>query len=83
MEDMHNVIATYKAHHRRRMDRIWKALKKASRPIYQLIDDVFPVVPEGDIFLAVSEIAVHLEVLINEGRAELVDQGPPALFRAL
>ncbi len=83
MDDMHSVIATYKAHHRRRMDQIWKALKKAPRPIYQLIDDVFPVVPEGDIFLAVSEIAVHLEVLINEGRAELVDQGPPALFRAL
>jgi glyoxylase-like metal-dependent hydrolase (beta-lactamase superfamily II) len=81
--DMHNVIATYKAHHRRRMDQIWKALKKAPRPIYQLIDDVFPVVPEGDIFLAVSEIAVHLEVLINERRAELVDQGPPAIFQAL
>jgi glyoxylase-like metal-dependent hydrolase (beta-lactamase superfamily II) len=83
MDDMHSIIATYKAHHRRRMDRIWKALKKASRPIYQLIDDVFPVVPEGDIFLAVSEIAVHLEVLINEGRAELVDQGPPAVFQSL
>jgi glyoxylase-like metal-dependent hydrolase (beta-lactamase superfamily II) len=81
--DMHNVIATYKAHHRRRMDQIWKALKKAPRPIYELIDDVFPVVPEGDIFLAVSEIAVHLEVLINERRAELVDQGPPAIFQAL
>jgi hypothetical protein len=48
-----------------------------------LIDDVFPMVPEGDIFLAVSEIAVHLEVLINEGRAQLVDQGPPAVFQAL
>jgi glyoxylase-like metal-dependent hydrolase (beta-lactamase superfamily II) len=83
MDDMHSIIATYKVHHRQRMDRIWKALKKASRPIYQLIDDVFPVVPEGDIFLAVSEIAVHLEVLINEGRAELVDQGPPAVFQSL
>ena len=83
MEDMHQIISTYKAHHRQRMDLIWKALKKSSRPIYQLIDDVFPVVPEGDIFLAVSEIAVHLEVLINEGRAELLKPGPPALFRAL
>jgi len=41
------------------------------------------VVPEGDTFLAVSEIAVHLEVLINEGRAELMDPGPPAVFQAL
>jgi hypothetical protein len=65
------------------MDLIWKGLKKAPRSIFRLIEDVFPVVPEGDIFLAVSEIAVHLEVLINEGRAELVDQGPPALFQAI
>ena len=83
MQDMHQIISTYKTHHRQRMDSIWKALKKESRPIYQLIDDVFPVVPEGDIFLAVSEIAVHLEVLINEGRAELLDSGPPAVFRAV
>ncbi len=83
MQDMHEIISIYKTHHRQRMDSIWKALKKESRPIYQLIDDVFPVVPEGDIFLAVSEIAVHLEVLIKEGRAELQEPGPPALFKAL
>jgi glyoxylase-like metal-dependent hydrolase (beta-lactamase superfamily II) len=83
MDDMHQIISTYRAHHRRRMDSIWKALKKSSRPIYQLIDDVFPVVPEGDIFLAVSEIAVHLEVLINEGLAELIEPGPPAVFKAM
>ena len=83
MDDMHQTINTYKTHHRQRMDAIWKALKKESRPIFQLIDDVFPVVPEGDIFLAVSEIAVHLEVLINEGRAELLEAGPPAVFRAV
>jgi len=83
MDDTHQIISNYKAHHRRRMDQVRQALKKESRPIYQLIDDVFPVVPEGDVFLAVSEIAVHLEVLINEGRAELLEPGPPALFRAL
>jgi len=48
-----------------------------------LIDNVFPFVPEDDLFLAVSEIVVHLEILINEGRAELADPGPPALYRAL
>jgi len=83
IDDIHSVIATYKSHHRQRMDLIWKALKRKSRPLYQLIDDVFPVVPEGDTFLAISEIAVHLEMLINENRAELIDEGPPALYRAL
>ena len=62
---------------------MWNTLKKKSRPIYHLIDNVFSFVPEDDVFLAVSEIFVHLEILINEGRAELADLGPPALYRAL
>jgi len=62
---------------------VWKALKKQSRSLYNLIDDVFPFVSTNDVFLAISEIFVHLEILINEGRAELSDPGPPALFRAL
>jgi len=53
------------------------------RPLYHLIDDVFPFVPENDVFLAVSEIFVHLEILINEGRAALGEPGPPAVYRAL
>jgi hypothetical protein len=30
-----------------------------------------------------AEIIVHLEMLIEKHRAELVEQGPPAIFRAL
>ena len=83
VKDLQGIISSYKAHHRERMDLVWKALKKQSRPIYHLIDDIFPFVPENDAFLAVSEIFVHLEILINEGRAALADPGPPALYRAL
>lgn len=83
IEDLPGIISAYRVHHRDRMDLVWKALKKKSRPLYQLIDDVFPFVPENDVFLAISEIFVHLEILINEGRAELADPGPPALYRAL
>jgi glyoxylase-like metal-dependent hydrolase (beta-lactamase superfamily II) len=83
IEDLKNLISTYKAHHRERMGLVWNALNKEKRPIYDIVDDVFPEVPEGEIFLAVSEIFVHLEILIREGRAELVDPGPPALYRAL
>jgi len=81
--DLLGIISTYREHHRDRMDLVWNALKKQSRPIYHLIDDVFPFVPENDVFLAVSEIFVHLEILINEGRAALIDPGPPALYQAL
>jgi glyoxylase-like metal-dependent hydrolase (beta-lactamase superfamily II) len=83
IEDLPGIISSYRVHHRERMDLVWKALKKQSRPIYDLIDDVFPFVPENDMFLAVSEIFVHLEILINEDRAVLDDPGPPSLYRAL
>ncbi|MBN1636901.1 MAG: MBL fold metallo-hydrolase [Deltaproteobacteria bacterium] len=83
IEDVADVIRTYSVHHRQRMELVWQALNNKSRPLFHLIGDVFENVPEGDAFLAVSEIYVHLEMLINEGRAELADPGPPALYRAL
>jgi glyoxylase-like metal-dependent hydrolase (beta-lactamase superfamily II) len=82
-EDLPGIISTYRAHHRERMEMVWRALNKKARPLYQMIDDVFPFVPEGDAFLAISEILVHLEMLIDDGRAELVDPGPPAIYRPL
>jgi glyoxylase-like metal-dependent hydrolase (beta-lactamase superfamily II) len=81
--DLPSLISTYKRHHRERMDLIWNALHKEARPLYEIIGDVFSQVPDGDMFLAISEILVHLEILIEEERAELLDPGPPALYRSL
>jgi glyoxylase-like metal-dependent hydrolase (beta-lactamase superfamily II) len=83
VEDLPELIESYGGHHRERMERIWTALKKRSRPLYHIVDEVFDFVPEYDGFLAISEIMVHLELLIEEGRAELVDPGPPAYYRAI
>ena len=83
IEDLLGIVSSYRVHHRDRADIVWNALKKQSRFIYDLIDDVFPFVPENDVFLAVSEIFVHLEMLVSDGRVALADPGPPALYRAL
>jgi glyoxylase-like metal-dependent hydrolase (beta-lactamase superfamily II) len=83
IEALRSVISSYKEHHRERMKLIWNALNKQARPLYDIIEDVFLQVPEGDIFLAISEILVHLEILIDEGRAELIDPGPPAIYHSL
>jgi glyoxylase-like metal-dependent hydrolase (beta-lactamase superfamily II) len=83
IEDLQGITATYREHHQQRMDQVWEALKRKPRPLYHLIDDVFDHVPEYDVFLAISEILVHLEILINEGRAKLLDPGPPAFYGAL
>ncbi len=81
--DLQGLIESYRVHHRERMERIWAALKKQSRPLYHIVDEVFDFVPEYDGFLAISEIMVHLELLIEEGRVELADPGPPAFYRAV
>jgi glyoxylase-like metal-dependent hydrolase (beta-lactamase superfamily II) len=83
VEDLPELVDSYRGHHLERMDRIWAALNKESRPLYHIVDEVFDFVPEYDGFLAISEIMVHLEMLIEEGRAELADPGPPAYYRAL
>ncbi|MEW6443832.1 MAG: MBL fold metallo-hydrolase [bacterium] len=83
IHDLAGIVASYREHHDERKELVWRSIRKQSRPVYGLIEDVFPAVPEDDVFLAVSEILVHLELLIEEGRVELSDQGPPALFRTL
>lgn len=84
IEDLPAIIAAYHAHHRKRLERIWHTLRRGGpRAIYQLMGDIFPRVPEGDVMLAVSETAVHMEMLVKVGRAELIDPGPPELYRAL
>jgi glyoxylase-like metal-dependent hydrolase (beta-lactamase superfamily II) len=83
IEDLAGLIPTYKRHHGERMDLVWKALHGRPRTLYDLVGDIFVQVPDGDMFLAISEILVHLEILLEEGKAELLDLGPPALYRCL
>ena len=83
IDDLQHIIATYQNHHQKRMDVIWRALKKKPRSLYDLIGDVFKYLPENEIFLAVSDILGHIEILITEGKAELIDPGPPGLYRSL
>jgi glyoxylase-like metal-dependent hydrolase (beta-lactamase superfamily II) len=82
VRDLGEIIHTYTTHHKERMDLIWKALRERPSPVYNLINEVFPYIPEDHIFLGISEIISHLEVLIRDGRARIVDEGPPSIFSA-
>ena len=83
IDDLKGLIANYRHHHERRKKQICEALAGGHRHIYGLTRELFPDLPEHEIFLAVSEIFSHLEVLVNEGRVERAQEGPPALFRAV
>jgi glyoxylase-like metal-dependent hydrolase (beta-lactamase superfamily II) len=83
IDDLKGLTANYRGHHEKRKKQICEALAQGSRNIYGLTLELFPDIPEFEFFLAISEVFSHLEVLVNEGRAELDQQGPPALFRAV
>jgi glyoxylase-like metal-dependent hydrolase (beta-lactamase superfamily II) len=80
IDDLYSLIARYREHHERRKVQILQALAGGSRDIYGLTLELFPDIPDHEISLAVSEVFSHLEVLMNEGRAAVAEQGPPALF---
>jgi glyoxylase-like metal-dependent hydrolase (beta-lactamase superfamily II) len=83
IDDLEKIISGYRKHHQQRKDNIYRAIKNNPRAVYHLVEEIFPPIPESEIFLAVSEIYVHLEILMNEEKAECADPGPPALYRAL
>jgi len=83
LDDLPGLLASYRQHHAQRTQDIWHALENRPRVVFDLIPEVFPLLKPDEEWLAVSEILVHLEILIDEGRAELCDSGPPAMFQAL
>ncbi len=83
IEDMHPVIKHYRQNFSERMEYVWNAVKEKEMPVYHLIRDVFPNVEAGYLFIAISEIVSHLEVLVDLGRAEIINEGPPVIYRAI
>lgn len=81
--DVPGLITRYRGHHQSRKEQILNHIKNIDRPVYSLAAELFPGIPESEIFLAVSEVYSHLEVLIHEGKARMSEPGPPALFRAV
>ncbi|HON37637.1 Hydroxyacylglutathione hydrolase [anaerobic digester metagenome] len=82
IDDVPGLLSRYREHHESRKRQILHHILDIDQPISHLVEDLFPDIPESEIFLAVSEIYAHLEVLISEGRARMSTEGPPALFRA-
>jgi hypothetical protein len=74
-------IPDNREHHRERMDLVWNALKKKSRPLYDLIDDVFAYVPEGHLFLAMLKFLFILRYSSMRVERSLSTLAPPHCIR--
>lgn len=80
--DAQALIASYRAHHDRRTERIAGMLGRHGQSAFQLAKEMYPNIGLGDQFLAVGEILAHLDILLQQGRAETVSEGDVVLFRA-
>ncbi len=74
IEHPHELIEDLRAHHRRRVDELAGLLTPQGRSAWQLAGQLFPNLEGFDNFLAVSEVVAHLDLLVLDGRAELVDR---------
>jgi glyoxylase-like metal-dependent hydrolase (beta-lactamase superfamily II) len=75
-----SLVRGYREHHERRMEVLARALGPSPRSLYELALDLFPSVDDHQLSLAVSEVVVHLEILIDRGAAFMKDPGPPELY---
>jgi glyoxylase-like metal-dependent hydrolase (beta-lactamase superfamily II) len=55
--------------------------KRSPRTIYEVVEALFPELPSGQLFLAVSEVWSHCEVLLDDGLLEEERRLPHRLFR--
>jgi glyoxylase-like metal-dependent hydrolase (beta-lactamase superfamily II) len=69
-EEIHDVKALIQKifiHHKERMDRILFSLSKKEKTPFQIAMDLFPGVPPFEVFLGISEVVGHLEILKEKG----------------
>jgi glyoxylase-like metal-dependent hydrolase (beta-lactamase superfamily II) len=83
IDDMQPVIAMYRRLYAERMEQVFNAVRKNEAPVYNLVREVFPSVEKADVFIALSEIFSHLEVLESENKIEVKGKGLPIIYRAL
>lgn len=69
IQDHKAVAATYLAKHQRRLTMLRDRLG-AGRTAWELTREIYPRVQGFDLFLALSEVLAHLDVLVVEGRAQ-------------
>jgi glyoxylase-like metal-dependent hydrolase (beta-lactamase superfamily II) len=68
----HELIEEMRAHHRRRTEDLAGLLDDQGKSGWQLANELFPALEGFDNFLAVSEVVAHIDLLVDQGRAEPV-----------
>lgn len=81
IEQPHSLIEEMRAHHRSRAERLASMLDREGKSGWQLALELFPSLQGFDNFLAVSEVVAHVDLLVDQGRAEPFERGGITYFR--
>jgi glyoxylase-like metal-dependent hydrolase (beta-lactamase superfamily II) len=67
VHDAKGLIQKIFIHHKERMNRILFSLSKGEKTPFEIALDLFPNVPPFEVFLGISEVVGHLEILRERG----------------
>ena len=81
IDDHRALVAQRLAFHRQRADRILKALDDGELTLYAITQPLFPDLRGLDMFLALSEVLGHVDLLEQEGRVERLDRDGVTYWR--
>jgi len=81
IEDPHGLIEEMKRHHRERTEAIAALLDRQGKSGWELAGELFPSLEGFDNFLAVSEVVAHIDLLVEQGRAEPVERDGVRYYR--
>jgi glyoxylase-like metal-dependent hydrolase (beta-lactamase superfamily II) len=73
--DHRKLIAGYRLHHERRALQLTRMLAAAPRTPFELATKMFPRHYASQLFLVLSEVMGHLEMLVDEGRVRMQEKG--------
>jgi glyoxylase-like metal-dependent hydrolase (beta-lactamase superfamily II) len=77
------VVSGYREKHERRLTRLAERLAGAGMTPHALCREIYPRVREWDVFLALSEVLAHLDLLVVRGRATAEPGRDGRVYRAL
>jgi hypothetical protein len=81
--DLHERVRETITHHEDRRDYVERVLGDDSRTAYDLMKETFPGLPISEMFLGISEVVGHLDLLEDAGRVETVERDGVVHYEAV
>ena len=74
VHDVKDLIQKIFTHHKERMDRILFSLSEGEKTPFEIAMDLFPGIPPFEVFLGISEVVGHLEILRDRGIIRVMEK---------